>query len=607
MLKEKVLVDDILITSVRTSIPAPVALDASDFTVDGFTANWTATYEAESYAVTVYERDTRKATSIVDFESLNLTDDGKKIDSENSGLPDRWTFSYGNGVSRHVSDNGADGSTGIVFAGTNDGFMTPLFDHPIRDFSFYAAHPSGVACFSQISFSCLVGSQWMSISNIDIERIAMEGEIITLSSKLPENTTQIRMTFNKNSANDAGKDISIVIDDIRIMTDPESSPVIVDRSVKETSVAFDGLDPDKDYSYTVKAVNSRFSSEPSNNMMVLGLAVPALELPADITADSYSARWSPSPKADGYMVSNYRVYTAPENQITTVLYENFDKVTEGSLQSPVGLYNSYRPRSLEEYTLTPGWLGLCNYLVNGMLGSRSFFTAQGSIQTPTLNLSADEGRFKVSMTIFRDTDAVGDSIVVQAGAKIFQRRLISAHSTPVAMEFDFDCGEASMPLLIYSYGGKPFYIDEISVTQKLEKGQQIFTETETKSVDGQQSCSVTFTGLKAGENESFAYRVFAFRDFYGSRQFSLSEAAIHVGKNTGIVDTLADSGLSVTVEGLTLVIDAETRQQISVYGINSLKVADISVSAGRSIVTLPAPGIYLVVSNSGLSAKFIVR
>lgn len=88
---------------------------------------------------------------------------------------------------------------------------------------------------------------------------------------------------------------------------------------------------------------------------------------------------------------------------------------------------------------------------------------------------------------------------------------------------------------------------------------------------------------------------------------SLSEAAIHVGKNTGIVDTLADSGLSVTVEGLTLVIDAETRQQISVYGINSLKVADISVSAGRSIVTLPAPGIYLVVSNSGLSAKFIVR
>ena len=608
MLKEKVLIDDMVITSVQTSIPAPVALSASDFSADGFTANWAPTAEAESYAVTLYERDSRKATSIVDFESLNLTEDGKQIVSENSGLPEGWTFAYGNGVKRHVSDGGADGSTGMVFAGTGDGFRTPVFERSIRDFSFYAAHPSGVACFSQIRFSCLVGSTWVAIGNIDIERIDKNGEHIDLSSRLPDGTTQIQMIFNKNTANDMGKDISIVIDNIRLMTDPEATPVIVDRSVSDTSAVFDGLDPDTDYSYTVKAVNSRFTSAPSADMMALGLASPQLSLPADVTDVSYTARWSPSPKADGYMVSNYRVFTAPEDQEVNILYENFDKVTKGSLSAPVGLYNTYRPLSLDEYTSTPGWLGLCTYLVKGMLGTRSYFTAQGSIQTPALNLSADDGRFKVRLLIVGDTDAVGDSLVVQAGPSVFKRSLISESSKPLEMIFDFDCGEDAMPLLIYSYGGRPFYIDEIVVSQRLKKGQQIFTETEIKTVDDRQASSVSFDGLKAADNESFAYRVFAYRDFYGSRIFSLSDAAMHVSQSAGIDDALIDSDrIKVSADGLKLVIDMPEACMLSVYGVSGLKVADIAAPAGQTTISLPAPGLYLVATDSGFTAKVAVR
>ena len=608
MLKEKVLIDDITITSVQTSIPAPTALNADNFTKEGFTAHWTAVEDADNYKVTVYSRDVEKATEKVDFEGLNLIDDGKHINSENSGLPEGWSFVCGNGADTHVSDKGVNGSTGMVFAGTDDGFMTPLYDRPIRDFSFYAAHPAGIECFSQLRFSCLVDGSWVGIGNIDIERIAKDGETINFSSRIPEGTTQIKMLFNKNAANDANKDVSIVVDNIRVMTEPDSEPVIVDRVANGTELVLTDLDPDTDYSYTVKAFNSDFSSEPSNEMMAVGLATPELLRPANVTENSYTALWTPSPKADGYVVSNYRVFTAPEDQKVTVMYENFDKVTEGTLSAPVGLYNTYFPRSLDEYTTNPGWLGLSTYLVEGMLGTRSFFTAKGSIQTPALNLSASEGRFTVDMMIVGDTDAVGDSIVVQAGERIFQRQLISEHTTPIKMSFDFDCGEEAMPLLIYSYGGKPFYIDEITVSQTFKKGQQNFTETEAKTVEGHDVSSVPFENLVAGNNENFAYRVFAYRDFYGSRVYSVSDAAMNVTSPTGVTDgVVSGEGMTVYTEGQTLVVDASDATRVTVYGVNSVKVADVKVQAGSTKIELPGRGLYLVVAESGFVTKVIVR
>lgn len=607
MLNEKVLIDDLTISSVATAIPAPVATTATDYTPDGFTAHWLPTAEAEHYLLTIYERDVKKASSLVDFENLNLTEDGKHIDSADTGLPEGWTFAYGNGVSRHIQAAGVDGSTGIVFAGTGDGFMTPAYERPIRDFSFYAAHPSGVECFSQVRFSCLVGSEWVAIGNIDIERIAKNGEIINLSSKLPEGTTCIQMYYNKNTANDAGKDVSIVVDNIKVMTEPDATVFIADREVSGTSAVVDGLDPGMDYSYTVKAVNSSFRSAESNDVMAAGLATPALLAAENVTDNSYTARWQPTPKADGYLATNYRVFTSPADQEVTILYENFDKVTRGTLSGPVGLYNTYNPTSLDEYTITPGWLGLSTYLVNGMLGTRSFFTAQGCIQTPALNLSADEGRFSVKLSIVGDTDAVGDSLVVQAGPAVFKRQLISAHTDPIELTFDFDCGEANMPILIYSYGGKPFYIDEMTVSQNFKKGQQTFTEIVTKTLEGQTADSADFDGLTAADNESFAYRVFAFRDFYGGRIYSLSDAAMHVDTTAGINDAATDAtGVTVSADGLRLTVTAAEPCRLTVFGLNGLKVADCTIN-GEQTISLPSSGLYLVVTDSGFTSKLIVK
>lgn len=608
MLKEKVLIDDICVKSVQTSIPAPVALAASDFTDKGFTAHWKPTDEAESYLLTVYERDIKSATTVVDFESINLDADGKHINAANPGFPQGWTFAYAAGTADHVWPGmGADGSRGIVFDAQGEGFVTPMYTEPIRDFFFYARHPSGHECFSKFKVSVLVNNQWQGLGNLDVERISKDGETVNFSTRLPDGVQQIQVMFDYNANNDAAKDVRVVVDNITVMTEPAAKAIITDRAEQGTQAVVTGLEPDNDYSYTVKARNAGFTSAESNNMMAVGLASPELGQPEEVSATSYTARWKAAPKAQGYVVSNYRVHTMPADGIAVILDEDFSKVTEGTLEKPVGLYNTANATSLDEYTKSPGWLGKGNYLVEGMLGARSYFTVQGAIQTPALDLSANEGKFKVELTIVADSDAKEDMIVVQAGAANYLRKAIPDVMVPVKVEFEFDCGEAAMPLLLYTYQGMPFYIDDIRVTQQVEKGKQTFTEIENKTVQGRDATSTSFSVPAAGENENYAYRVVAYRNFYGTNIVSASPQAMHVLSTTGIATVEGAAGITVYADGLTLHISAAQPEEISVYGVNGAKVASISVPEGNSTVNLPAAGLYLVAGSKGTVAKVLAR
>ena len=470
----------------------------------------------------------------------------------------------------------------MIFRATGEGFVTPEFERPILDFSFFAAHPSGVPCMSTLVISVLADGQWGTLGNYDVERISAEGEIIRLSSNFPEGgVNAVQVMFRKNEQNDAGKDVSVVLDHIRIMTDPEPVPVRTDIPTTACSMVISGLDPLKDYSYTVKAVNSQFTSAESNEITAAGLACPRLTGAQNVGSDSYTAAWSATPKADGYVVSNYCVYTVNEaSEDVAVLYEDFSKVTEGSLDAPVGLYNVVNPLTLDAYTRNPGWLGLATYLVKGMLGSRSYMDITGMIQTPVLDLSGNGGVFRVTVTVTGDTDATNEELVVQAGMEEFLSMPIEAGKS-VTRTYDFDCGQEYMPLAFYSYNGFPFYIDEITVTQSLPKGAQVFREVEERVIDDAGSLAADFTALTQGVNEHYAYRVFAYRDFMGSREFSGSDHAEHVYlDNAGIDDVEA----------------AEAQGPRTWYRIDGVRLAEKP----------SAPGIYVCRSASG-PRKVIIR
>lgn len=533
MLAAEVLVDDITVTAVQNSIPAPEATVATNYVPGGFTANWEPVGQAESYELSVYEKKVAEAVTIEDFENLNILAGTNKLDKDNPGFTNDWSIAYG--LTRnadHVSDHGYEGSTGMIFRATGEGLITPTFDRPILDFSFYAAHPSGEECLSTIVVSVLVDDQWGVLGNYDVERIAVDGEIIRLSSNFPSGVKAVQLYFRKNDLYDAGKDVSIVVDHICIMTDPPAT-LVKTIPVESTSYDVDGLDLLKDYSYTVKALNENFVSKESNEVTASGLPAPALMGGSEVTANGYSANWEPSPKADGYVVSNYRVYTVKDDVETVdILHETFDKVEEGSIEAPVGLYNVVHPRNLDAYTINPGWMGIATYLARGMIGTRSYMGITGMIQTPALDLSGDGGRFQVHVRVIGDSDATDEMLVVQAGMEEFLAFPIKAGEM-VEHTYDFECGSAGMPLALYSYNGFPFYIDEISVTQTLPSGTKVFSEIENRLIEGVNSNATRFEGLDAA-SDNYAYRVFAYRDFMGSRVYSVSDAAAHVYLNSAI-------------------------------------------------------------------------
>ncbi len=519
----------------------PEATYISDYTLDGFTAHWNPVKNADKYLVNVYEKMVADAITIQDFDNLNIIPGTNTLDKSTPGFTEGWEVVFGTVRNADHITAAYEGTTGMIFRATGEGFITPEFERPIKDFSFYAAHPSGEECLSTLVFSVLVDGEWGAIGNYDVERISPEGEIIRLSSNLPEGVKGIKAYFRKNDQYDAGKDVSVVIDHIRILTDPETLPVAESLETTSTLYKVSGLDPLKDYSFTVRACKGEQTSPESNELTASGLPAPKLLEAEGVTSDSYIAKWASTPKAEGYMISNYRVYTVPEGgELVNILYENFDKVTEGTVSDPVGLYNVVHPRSLDDYTINPGWMGIATYLAEGMVGTRSYMGITGVIQTPLMDLTGEDGEFDVKVRVIGDTDATNEYLVVQAGYEDYDKQQISPTEV-TELTYHFNCGEPNMALLLYSYNGFPLFIDEITVTQHLPEGAMVFTEVKNVSLEGNDADSYLFSDLEMGERENYAYRVFGYRDFMGDRQYSVSNEVAFMNEPSGIEKVPADA------------------------------------------------------------------
>ena len=612
MAKGAVLLDDIKVTSVATSIIPPVATAATDYTADGFTANWQPTDEAESYLLSVYETDISKSTVTEGFDGIRRTADGK-VDASSPNYPEGWTIVLGQGNGVQLADEGLDGSQALVLGETNDWLQTPRFDAPVIDFKFFAKNISADPVnASTLKVNVMIENggkeEWYNLGQIDIERISTEGEYISIANNLTGEIRQINMVFEKN-ANDEGKEPMVAIDQVSYMTQLDGTPLFTDREVKATSYKVTGIKTGVDYVYTVKARNAEFTSASSNTVPVLDLLPPALDKAADVSEDGYTARWQPVDKADGYYVRNFRVYTVPETKETVLLEEDFDKVTSGSESMPNSLYNWFSPSSLDDYTATAGWLGQNNTTIAGMMGcdAGGFIGSPGLIQTPAMNLSGNGGKFTVTITACGGMGSEGDSLVVQAGTSVYKKAKLAGEYEPVEVKLEFDNGEADMALLLYSNTGQMLFIDDIKVSQVVEAGSQVITEEGNGYTFGDVT-SYTFDGLEQGDDETFGYRVYAYRLFCGQEVYSLSDRMelVDLTDESSGVDRVEADGTSVYVAGRSLHVVSAGEQRVVVYTLDGRAVVDTEARAGRNVYTLPQPGVY-VVKAGGHVAKVMAR
>ena len=607
-----VLLDDIKVVSKQTSIVPPTPTAATDFTTDGFTAHWNPTADADSYLFSLYEMNTDKATTTETFDGIKATADGM-VDTTDPNYPEGWGIVLAQGTGKQLTNDGFEGSQALVMDETNDWLQTPVINGKLTDFKFYARNISG----NPVNASTLKidvmfdDDEWYELGRIDIERISTEGEFISIANSLEDNIHRVALVFSKNE-NDVDKNPMVAIDQISYMVQPETVPVFVDKELTDTFYVVKGLDAAKDYCYAVKAKNSEYTSALSDAVPALGLAVPVLSAVEGVSANQYTARWQAVPKADGYYVRNFRIHTVSEPEETVVLHEDFSKVvTDNTQDNPASdIMSMFGPKSLDDFTTLPGWLGSNYVYLTGMLGgnaSAGSFGAAGMVQTPALKLDGNGGKFKVDITFCGGLGAEEDSLVIQAGASVYKRIYFSGEYEPVTASVEFDCGEADMPLLIYTYKGSMFFIDDIKVSQELAVGSQIINEEANGYALGNQNTSYTFTNLEQGKDETFGYRVSAYRLFCGQEVYS-SATDMAVADLNGTSDGIgqAESVEGIFVAGRNLHVTLNEPEHVDVYDVSGRKCVDAAGAAGMNVYVLGRPGVYIVKAGGAIK-KVVVR
>jgi len=248
-----------------TSLATPIATAATNVTPVGFTANWNAVNGADSYVLEVNESSFVPATLIENFDV-------------SSGLTGAYQFGdvIINGKTWNVTNvaNGNNiGNSGTASAqlrsATDANIITPSLNNVSKiDFYVRSSVQNGSM---QVNYSTDGGTTWSPAPGSPFTGLAQNTWIpqsITFSAPTSGATlVQFRRTLG-----------TVYIDDIEIEhTDSGFAPISGSPftiAAPTTSYDVTGLNPDSNYTYTVKAVKGAVQSAASNTIEVTTLGTP---------------------------------------------------------------------------------------------------------------------------------------------------------------------------------------------------------------------------------------------------------------------------------------------------------------------------------------------
>lgn len=586
--EDKVLIDDIKIVRIKEIIPTPKSLEATDLTREGFTAHWESSERAKNYLLSVYSKrfpdGKAPKTEEETFDTVNCTD--SLISSDNPQYPEGWVVDVVTHGTRHVyTDEGNynSASVALAFDATGDSIVTPLEDDPMDSFSFWGKTMlSGNS--SKIHAEYFNGVEWKDLG-YSFASSLQTGRYIDLTSSLPSDCYRVKIWFEqKNNGRVAIDDISYSCMPVR-----ENVYVFEDKNVGSvTSYNVEGLDENLDYYYYVKASSENgVQSEPSDEIAVIGLVAPVVAAATDVTESSYTAHWEKTPKAEGYRVNNYSVYTAREDEEYVVLEEDFSKVTTSATPENPDEFESSSLVILDEYTLLPNWLfsgGL--RLANGMLGGYGW---QATLQTPELVLNNDTV-FEVTVTAWAKVSSGWTDLYIYSEndtkTLTFEKSESKTFTVEMKNGIEKDC------LRFATDGGTLFFIDNIVVKQKLKAGAQVSRLENSVIVRDSETTSYSFTGLQCGQYK-YGYEVSAYRllgDDLVESEFSDRQIVEYIPSG---VNSLSASGAKVYAIDGKLYVQAEVPSKIEIYSISGMSVLEDSVGVGENQYDL-LPGFYIV-------------
>lgn len=390
--------------------------------------------------------------------------------------------------------------------------------------------------------------------------------------------------------------------DVYSKTDAGKDYLLEDESVTTTYKAVSGLDDSKTYYFTVRAQKGDAISEPSEEIRVVPviteIAAPVATNATNVTKTGFTANWNAVDDANYYTVSLFKNTILNEDKEISLLSEDFSKVTVGSLQSIDFSLPTYG--DLNKYTATPGWTQSNAVLAAGYIGIWSL-TSGGYIQTPALDLSANNGAFKVSFDAA--INAFGTFYAGEFKVQLIdsddktvleEKTFNAAQSGFTTFTADFTKGKDNVYVRFYFNGSYKFFLDNVNIIQFLKAGSEFATlmevvDTESTSHD----FNVTF-----GENEYYTYSVTASAETVVSGEIdyisSTSSNIVKVANDPSGVSAVEDAQASVAANNGEIVVNTPVDATVEVYGITGSLLHKASVAAGSTSIGINANGIVLV-------------
>lgn len=583
---DDVAIDYIKVEREKDFLCTPTCLPASDFTPDGFRANWKPSFNAEKYSLNIYKEEA-------------LSDENSEFNTDfEDGIPEEIT---GKGLEL-TPNEGIDGSQAVMFNEVGDSIVFPYNGGRLLDFALHIKYvPDSAHFIAKIDVYHFDGNQWATSGFMQLEcpssydpetwepvytADSMEISANFVPSTYPEGQIY-QLYFKLSEMSGPGK---IIIDSLRSSTTPATKKVMVleNYETQETYYDFTGMDEVSDYFYEVSSSNSKMNSPTSKRVFAYGVASPECTGASEIDEKGpFTANWNQVPRSASYQALVCEIRTVTQDDTAFTLFaDDFSQIETGS--DTISLENA-NYSYLDEYTAIGGWMGFNNVISDGILG----FERGGDISTPILDLSSADGKYTVNITL---SGMVGETFVIQANEQYYSFAFETAD--PVAKTFVFEDGDNATSFYMYNLYNTQVFIHDFKVTQSLKKNDTVYPVVAMgKKLDNTTENYRFENFLKADDQTIYAYRVMATYNRWGNFYQGEPSAPcrIETGEEPPVsnLDT-KEINYRVYTQERNIIIETNQEGMVRLFDLSGRLLDIQKTGSSQTIFTVSVPGLYIL-------------
>lgn len=322
------------------------------------------------------------------------------------------------------------------------------------------------------------------------------------------------------------------------------------------------------------------------------LSVPVTKPATNVTLKSFQANWDAVSGADVYGVYSILTHTTMMDETYKLANEDFEKIQSGTVDNPAQADRI--DVFLDDYTNICDWYLIVGVFAKGMVGINNSYAAMGAggmLISPTFDLTNDEGKFSIDLTVV-PSNITDISIGLYIGEDEEPIEAIDKElkSGSQKLHFEFTKGAANAYFAIIANGDGNLFVDDIVVSQKMKTGDYTMYKHAYQETD---KTSCVFKTPGKSDDDGFGFTVNAYA--------IVGEDVIQSGfSDIRDVDYSSTSISNVTQNDVKIYVDdclnIELSEPVSIQIYTPAGVCLNTVDAvrGNNCMELPGKGIYMV-------------